>query len=479
MTLSAAGQKVFFRNQGEMVCLDLRSGKPLWRTECKGRNPVVVTCRGPTVVATQEVVLSADNAQLTAFSAETGKRPWSSLCAAVASSPPDVFMVAGLVWTGIYYAAHTKEGLAKADEAANTVRSEGLDPLTGEVKKVIVAQGFYDAGHHHRCYRDRATDRYLIFSYRGLEFMDLQAGQHSKTNWVRGGCQYGTLPCNGLIYATPHPCKCYITTKLQGFYALAPESANPAPPAATPGEALQRGPAYDAPSGQDGSVNAGPEDWLIHRHDKQRSGATKTVVPASLKSLWTADIGGNLTPAVICGGTAIVASKDTFTVHALNAATGEERWTYVAGGRIDSPPTMDGGMAYFGSADGYVYCLRASDGVLAWRFRVAPRERRVGALERLESAWPVNGSVLVQNSMVYCAAGRSSHLDGGIVLCALDPKTGRQLHTARLHDDLGEERKGRSAFEEPGALPDILVGDGCRLYMATIDGMVLCLGKPD
>ena len=31
------------------------------------------------------------------------------------------------------------------------------------------------------------------------------------------------------------------------------------------------------------------------------------------------------------------------------------------------------GLAVFGSADGWVYCLRAADGVLAWRRRVRRR----------------------------------------------------------------------------------------------------------
>ena len=43
-------------------------------------------------------------------------------------------------------------------------------------------------------------------------------------------------------------------------------------------------------------------------------------------------------------------------------------WSFTTGGRVDSPPTIWKGRALFGSADGHVYCVRASDGKLVWRF---------------------------------------------------------------------------------------------------------------
>jgi len=112
----------------------------------------------------------------------------------------------------------------------------------------------------------------------------------------------------------------------------------------------------------------------------------------------------------------------------LDAKKGERVWSHIAGGRVDSPPTYYKGTVLFGSADGWVTCLRASDGVLAWRFRAAPRQRLVGIRSQLESAWPVHGTVLIDNNVAYVAAGRSSFLDGGIYVYALDPATGKVLH---------------------------------------------------
>ena len=55
----------------------------------------------------------------------------------------------------------------------------------------------------------------------------------------------------------------------------------------------------------------------------------------------------------------LVASIDTHTVHALNAESGESLWSYVAAGRVDTPPTLWQGRAIFGCRSGWVYCLRA------------------------------------------------------------------------------------------------------------------------
>jgi len=123
----------------------------------------------------------------------------------------------------------------------------------------------------------------------------------------------------------------------------------------------------------------------------------------------------------------------------------------------------------FGSADGWVYCLDASDGALVWRFAAAPRDRRIGAFGQLESAWPVHGSVLVQNGVAYFAAGRSSHLDGGIYLYGLDATTGELRHQTKLQgphydgDDISQN------YQLPlGSLPDILQGDDRGIHMRNL-----------
>jgi hypothetical protein len=171
---------------------------------------------------------------------------------------------------------------------------------------------------------------------------------------------------------------------------------------------------------------------------------------------------------VVAGGKLLFSSIDAHSVHALSADDGEELWSFTAGGRVDSPPTVHSGLALFGCADGWVYCLRLSDGKLAWRFRAAPEGRQVGDSGQLASAWPVPGSVLVQDGVAYCTAGRSTYLDGGIRFYGLDPATGNVLCRSRLHSpdpQTGEQPRPGADRTLAGALADILVGDGKHVYL--------------
>ncbi|MFW6170028.1 MAG: hypothetical protein ACODAD_06025, partial [Planctomycetota bacterium] len=91
---------------------------------------------------------------------------------------------------------------------------------------------------------------------------------------------------------------------------------------------------------------------------------------------------------------------------------------------------------------------------------------------QLESPWPVHGNILVQDGTAYFAAGRSSFLDGGILVYAVDPATGEVLQKRRIDSidpKTGDMVESRMPYdmppEAPGALPDVLVGSGTHVYM--------------
>jgi outer membrane protein assembly factor BamB len=174
-------------------------------------------------------------------------------------------------------------------------------------------------------------------------------------------------------------------------------------------------------------------------------------VSPELDVLWTAKLGawpqgpltqdwkdnlhsrGVLTPPVAAEGLVVVARPEAHQVVALDAATGQPRWDFTANGRVDTPPTLHAGLCLFGTRSGWVYCLRAADGKLVWRFRAAPHEERIVAFGQLESPWPVPGSVLVLDRVAYFAAGRQPLADGGILVFAVEPATGKVLWTKRLN----------------------------------------------
>ncbi|MEE8384688.1 MAG: PQQ-binding-like beta-propeller repeat protein, partial [Dehalococcoidia bacterium] len=349
----------------------------------------------------------------------------------------------------------------------------GRDIHTGRVKRQFKPP--WDVyWFHQRCYRSKATERFIMPSRTGVEFISPTQGWTSFNHWVRGACIYGIMPANGLLYQPPHPCGCYMESLLRGFNALAPAATGTGAKDAK-GSRLEKGAAYGTDPARVAKSN---QDWPTFRHDASRSGWTKTTVPEKLGKTWATQVGRNLTAPTVAAGKVFAADKDTHTVHALDARTGKPAWQFVAGGRVDSPPTIHGGRVLFGCRDGFVYCLNASTGALQWRYRAAPAHRFLVASEQVESVWPVHGSVLVVGDRLYCVAGRSMFLDSGMRLVCLDIKTGRRVSETVL-DEVDPTTKKNLLFKMrnlnlPAALPDILSCDGKAIFMKsqkfTLDG---------
>jgi len=478
-TLCAADGKVYLQNLDHVVCLNAATGKQQWAF----RRPALrnrLSWAAPTLVVRDGVVLSADmsakgkgakttgdqatwkvtsspmtsDADLVALDAATGKELWRCPAAQGYCAPPDVFVMGDTVW------------VAQAPGRNTVDFTEGRDLRTGKVTKRLNTEAAFTETQHHRCFRDKATSRYIILGRTGVEWIDLDGGEPLRHCWVRGACQYGVLPANGLLYTPPHACACYIQSKLSGWRALAPKRAMPSPD--PDGDRLMRGKAFGEIENRK-SQSANGDDWPTYRHDPGRTGRTEAAVPANLASAWQRDLGGRLTSPVVAGDVLLVATVDRHTVHALDAGTGQPLWRYTAGGRIDSPPTVHAGLALFGCADGTVTALRMADGARVWRFQAAPTDRRTVCRGQVESVWPVTGSVLVRDGVVYATAGRSSYLDGGMLLYRLDPATGKMLGRTRFYNrdpETGAEPEAViNDVELPGALPDVLVSDGPHIYL--------------
>jgi outer membrane protein assembly factor BamB len=473
-SLAVDVKHVVFHDGQKLVCIDRRNGAVLWESEPAPTALPVETSTGPRVLIYENVVLFAGNdGKMSGWSAEDGKKLWEQKHRPSGhQSLKDLFVVEGLAWTGSI-AGNTLDGAFA-----------GYDPFTGNVVKEFPADVEVH-WFHHRCYPSKAAGRYLLTARNGTEFVDLTAQHWKPHHWVRGGCIYGVMPCNGMTYAPMNSCGCQLEAKLTGFNALAPGPVPLPPQTSLSAEArLERGPAYGKADGP----SASPADWPTYRHDIGRSGTASATIFTSLKQAWQTKLGGRLSAPTIAAGKLFVASIDTHTLHALDAQTGRRLWSYTTGGRIDSPPTYDKGLVLFGSADGCVYALLAGDGVLAWRFRGAPLDRRMMAWEQLESAWPVHGSVLVHNGVLYCTAGRNMYIDGGIRFLRLEPSTGRLLGEEVMNDkdpQTGEDMqlaylKKTQGNNMPVAHSDILSCDGRHIWMRsqkiTFEGKRLEIG---
>jgi len=425
LTLSAdKNDRVFVQNEKELFCLDLKTGETKWTAEQPGR--AASGAIGSCLVVTDGEVLLADGKGFNAFDIETGEKLWSSGRSAGFRSPLDVLVQDGLVWFGPEFA-------------------QGLDPRTGEVEETTIkTTDLRTVGHHHRCYRQKATERYLLEGYRGIEFYDTEKGVHSRHNWIRGTCQYGIMPANGLMYAPSHACGCFMEAKLRGFWAISASEEDVVYENLPDDDRLVKGPAYGVKN------KATKAAWPTLRGNSKRSGLSDAKLPGELSEAWETDLGGPLTAPILADGMVYVAKIDDRQVVALDASDGKVVWTFSAQGRIDSPPTWCDGLVLFGSCDGYVYAVDGKSGRLAWKFLAAPEEKYTVVRDQVESLWPVSGTVLVQNDTAYFAAGRSTYIDGGIILWGLDPKTGAiKSHSINRRDNVIVTAETKTTGQDP------------------------------
>ena len=473
LNLTVGAKGVFLIEEKDVVALAVADGKELWRTE---RARLATPSDKPEDVGNLYHKLIMPNAQaviyhndmlyilhpaagrglkteglaiLQALNVETGREVWRHATATPIAylDTPDVFGIDESIWI--------------TDKKAMTLID--LDAATGEVRQTHSIAKALKVGHHHRCYPNRASVKYAILGRRGAEFVDLKTGEVILHHWARTACRQGHVLANGLFYRPTDHCRCYMSFQPRGFFAMTPVKS-----VGSPGISIdetlpfEKGPAFGKPiRNPQSEIRNG--DWPTYRHDAMRSSAATTTLPTSPKPAWEAPVGGGLTPPVVAGGKVFCATQDDHQVHAFDAASGEKAWSFTAGGRVDSPPTISNDMAVFGCRDGWVYCLRASDGALVWRLRAAPAERNIVAFGQVESVWPVHGSVLVTGGTAYLVAGRSSLLDMGMYALAVDVASGKILDRKRLHETQ-TDTKTSGKLPEAG-LSDILVSNGSGVYL--------------
>ena len=183
------------------------------------------------------------------------------------------------------------------------------------------------------------------------------------------------------------------------------------------------------------------ETWSTYRGDNARSGVSLTTLQTPLHLHWThvpmhpprpawPEPGKELhrmpfdyAPQVaVAHGLVFFGSSADHKVHALDLATGQERWSVFTEGAVRFAPVVSGDRLLVASDDGWLYCLSCSDGELLWRCRGGPRDERLLANGQMASRWPARAGVLVDGDTAYFAAGMWS--TGGVFVYALRVRDG-------------------------------------------------------
>jgi hypothetical protein len=121
--------------------------------------------------------------------------------------------------------------------------------------------------------------------------------------------------------------------------------------------------------------------------------------------------------------TVYYASSSDHALHALDLATGREKWLYCADAPVRLAPEFHAGHVLFTSDDGNAYCVKQSDGSLVWKYRLEgiPDERLIGN-EQMISRWAARSGVLVEGDRLYTTFGMLS--PEGVAVCCLDAGAG-------------------------------------------------------
>jgi len=400
------------------TCFDLESGRVLWRAAPQVLEKFPHNIR----IACQEGVVAMvgydryHNTQLkpvmTVIDLDSGDQLWTT------------DNLDGVSSGGHYPRPQIHHGKVWATGAGG---GRGFDLRTGDNPIDRAAQNF-------RCSMNRATPNWLISSQK---FTRIEDGRSYYTEATRGRCDFGLFPANGMVYGSiGEQCGCAAFVRPTAAFGTERLPAEP-----WDGPRLLAGPAGP---GRSGGYALDPAAWPMFLHDTRHSSWTETPVGDKPAESWRVDLApvekpasaaarewsahqqipAPVTPATVYDGTLCVALSHLHTVVARDPVTGQQRWRARLDGRIDSPPTLAGDTAFVGTRTGWVYALDRATGQVRWRFLAVPHQQLAVAHGQAESLWPVFGSVLLHDGLVWAAAGRQAELDHGLYWYGLDPATG-------------------------------------------------------
>lgn len=471
---SANGKVVFYAENSRIGCLDLRSGKLLWSNAEEAVLAALESLPYPAgglgspygLMCTPEVVYISRGARV-ALSAADGRLLWKEEKSRRGGrvSASNIFMIEGKLlapFRGPFPGAYCL-----------------LEPLTGNPVQdakgrpmcISPAWGVCDQ-------KTTLASLYVDGEGRWYDQGTCVKNEHLVQRTVKPPCSTGMIPADGLLLSGPDSCVC--DRQIRGFVAYCSANDFALNRPADPQTRLERGTVAPDPVA---AWPADAKDWPVERANAMCSGASPVAAPAKPARQWhhtpahpfvnetwpdtdTLEVEHKPTTAICVKDLICYAGTDGL-VHCLDGPTGEQKWSFATAGPVVAAPSFWQGRIYVGSADGCAYALDASTGRLLWRFRGAPEPRRILVYGRLQSSWPVNSGVLVQDGVAYFAAGMFDEM--GAHVYALDAKTGGIVWQNNSSGFAFSPEAHRGVT--PGGRMVITHG---RLWLRTFQGLAIC-----
>jgi len=202
------------------------------------------------------------------------------------------------------------------------------------------------------------------------------------------------------------------------------------------------------------------EDWPTQGHDNRRSGISSEQLDTSALTqawVWTSPvkpqpawrgtarwdaynyIEGNKSMRAYdqafnisaADGKLFIASNAESATIALDASDGSEAWRAFAEAPVRIAPTFDAGRVYFGSDDGFVRCVSATNGSPIWNYRANPDRKLIPNDGRFVSLYACRTGVMVEAGKAYAGFGLvpwEAHY-----MACLDATTGSQSYKTTLN----------------------------------------------
>ncbi|MDP6637483.1 MAG: PQQ-binding-like beta-propeller repeat protein [Phycisphaerae bacterium] len=329
---------------------------------------------------------------------------------------------------------------------ASSRQRNNVTLLSAETGKLLSGAKASEAGKHFFRYRGHICAPAMKVSGKVIN-----RGKNMSFGGARAACLTGTIPAYGAGYIAQNWCNNCSPGQIPGMIAVA--SIGKVPSAAEMEAEVDpvSQSAYDET--KDGA--ASESQWSSFRADAERSNGSDCEIASRMAVRWsknvTADavsrlrnraaaakvgtvkrdwrsyLNSRLTAPVVSGSLAIVGDIDHNEVIAVNLKVGRVMWRYMTGGRMDTAPTLHKGICLVGDHTGYVHAVKIKSGELIYRLRIAPQEKRMVSYGKVESVWPVIGGVMVTGGKAYASSGRTQGSDGGLLVRAFVPETGKQI----------------------------------------------------